>query len=312
MPKSEEGMRALVACDEPVTARAVEQCFLDEGMEVLRVKDGREALDALRNSDVPQFAVLDALLPKLDGAGLVERLRNDERYKSLFIVMLTQESDSNAWRRARKVGADDALGKPVGPDELALRIGLWKRFQALQQVANNGASHDHVTGLYSHGLILETAQHELDRAAREEMPLSVLLTDVDHLRQVNDAYGHQMGDKVLGEVARRLQIALRSYDLSGRYGGEEFLTVLPRCGRANAIEVGERVRKAVMAEPFVIDRLKLDVTVSVGVATTMGDEHVPARKIIRAADHALYKAKREGRNRVEMAVSLKTWAGRSI
>lgn len=312
MPKMEEGMRALVACDEPVTARAVEQCFLDEGMEVLRVKDGREALDSVRNSDVPQFAVLDALLPKLDGAGVIERLRNDERYKSMFIVMLTQESDSNAWRRARKVGADDALGKPVAPDQLALRIDLWKRFQALQQAASNGASHDHVTGLYSHGLILETAQHELDRAAREEMPLSVLLTDVDHLRQVNDAYGHQMGDKVLGEVARRLQIALRSYDLSGRYGGEEFLTVLPRCGRANAIEVGERVRKAVMAEPFVIDRLKLDVTVSVGVATTMGDEHVPARKIIRAADHALYKAKREGRNRVEMAVSLKTWAGRSV
>src|SRR5690606_6138085 len=97
----------------------------------------------------------------------------------------------------------------------------------------------------------------------------------------------------------------------GRYGGEEFLTVLPRCGRANAIEVGERIRRAMLAEPFEIDRLRLDVTVSVGIATSLGDEQVSARKIIRAADHALYKAKREGRNRVEMAVSLKTWAGRS-
>jgi len=312
MQKAEAGTRALIACDEPVTARAVEQAFLDEGMDVLRVKDGREALDALRNGDVPQFAIVDALMPRIDGATLIERIRGDDRFKSLFIVMLTQESDNNAWRRARKVGADDALGKPVLPDELAIRLGLWKRFQTMQQIANSGASHDQVTGLYSHGLILETAQHELDRAAREEMPLSVLLTDIDHLRQINDAYGHQMGDKVLTEVAQRLQIALRSYDLSGRYGGEEFLTVLPRCGRANAIEVGERVRRAVMATPFEIDRLKMDVTVSVGVATTMGDEHVPARKIIRAADHALYKAKREGRNRVEMAVSLKTWAGRSI
>src|SRR5690606_1127397 len=195
----------------------------------------------------------------------------------------------NAWRRARTVGADDALSKPVRIEELALRLGLWRRFQALKQLADSGASHDQVTGLYSHGLILETAQHELDRTAREEMPLSVLLTDVDHLRQVNDAYGHQMGDTVLAEVARRLKVALRSYDLSGRYGGEEFLTVLPRCGRANAIEVGERVRRAVMAGPFEIDRLKLDVTVSIGVATAMGDEHVHARKIIRAADHALYK-----------------------
>ncbi|HEX7029701.1 MAG TPA: diguanylate cyclase [Gammaproteobacteria bacterium] len=312
MRNAADDMRALVACDEPVTRRELEQAFLDGGIEVLCVKDGREALENLRNMDVPQIAVLDWLMSGVDGPALIERLRADERYKSLFIVLLTQETDGNAWRRARTLGADDALSKPLRAGELALRLDLWKRFQALKQLADSGASHDQVTGLYSHGLILETAQHELDRTAREEMPLSVLLTDVDHLRQINDAYGHQMGDKVLAEVARRLKIALRSYDLSGRYGGEEFLTVLPRCGRANAIEVGERVRRAMLAGPFEIDRLKLDVTVSIGVATAMGDEHIQARKIIRAADHALYKAKREGRNRVEMAVSLKTWAGRSI
>ncbi|HEX7047799.1 MAG TPA: diguanylate cyclase [Gammaproteobacteria bacterium] len=312
MQNAADDMRALVACDEPVTRRELEQAFLDGGIEVLCVQDGREALENLRNMDVPQVLVLDWLMPGIDGPKLVERLRADQRYTSLFIVLLAGESDGNAWRRARTVGADDVLNKPLRVNELSLRVDLWKRFQGLKQLADSGASHDQVTGLYSHGLILETAQHELDRAAREEMPLSVLLTDVDHLRQINDAYGHQMGDKVLTEVAKRLKVALRSYDLSGRYGGEEFLTVLPRCGRANAIEVGERVRRAMLAGPFEIDRLKLDVTVSIGVATTMGDEHVQARKIIRAADHALYKAKREGRNRVEMAVSLKTWAGRSI
>lgn len=311
MRNAADDMRALVACDEPVTRRELEQAFLDGGIEVLCVKDGREALENLRNMDVPQIAVLDWLMSGVDGPALIERLRADERYKSLFIVLLTQETDGNAWRRARTLGADDALSKPLRAGELALRLDLWKRFQALKQLADSGASHDQVTGLYSHGLILETAQHELDRTAREEMPLSVLLTDVDHLRQINDAYGHQMGDKVLAEAARRLRVALRSYDLSGRYGGEEFLTVLPRCGRANAIEVGERIRRAMLAEPFEIDRLRLDVTVSVGIATSLGDEQVSARKIIRAADHALYKAKREGRNRVEMAVSLKTWAGRS-
>lgn len=312
MQKNDGGMRALVACDEPATARELEQAFLDRGIEVLRVNDGREALDALRHMDETHFAVLDWLMPGIDGPDLAERLRAEERFEPLFIVLLAHDTDTAAPRRARKAGADDVLAKPVNPDELGLRIDLWKRFQNLRRIADSGASHDLVTGLYSHGLILEAAQHELDRAAREEMPLSVLLTDIDHLRQINDSYGHQMGDKVLGEAARRLKIALRSYDLSGRYGGEEFLTVLPRCGRANALEVGERVRRAIQAEPFVIDRLKLDVTVSIGVATTMGDEHVPARKMIRAADHALYKAKREGRNRVEMAVSLKTWAGRSI
>ncbi|HEX6928021.1 MAG TPA: diguanylate cyclase, partial [Gammaproteobacteria bacterium] len=271
MSKIDVELRALIACDEPVTAREVEQAFLDNGIEVLRVKNGRDALDSLRSMELPQFAIFDAMMPGMDGAALTERIRGDERFKSLFIVLLTQESDGNAWRRARKVGADDALSKPVLADELALRLDLWKRFHVLKRIADSGASHDQVTGLYSHGLILEIAQHELDRAAREEMPLSVLLTDVDHLRHINESYGHQMGDKVLAEVARRVQVALRSYDLSGRYGGEEFLTVLPRCGRANAIEVGERVRRAVQAEAFEIDRLKMDVTVSVGVATTMGD-----------------------------------------
>lgn len=312
MHKAADGLRSIVACDEPATRRELEQAFLDGGVGVLCVRDGREALESLRNMDVPQFAVIDWLMPGIDGPRLIERLRADERCKSLFIVLLAQESDAGAWRRARNTGADDVLRKPVRVEEVALRLDLWKRFQELRSLADDDASHDQVTRLYSHGLILEIAQHELDRAAREEMPLSVLLTDVDHLRQINDAYGHQMGDKVLAEVARRLRVALRSYDLSGRYGGEEFLTVLPRCGRANALEVGERVRRAMHAEPFEIDRLKMDVTVSIGVATTLGDEHVPVRKMIRAADHALYKAKREGRNRVEMAVSLKTWAGRSI
>lgn len=305
-------MRALVGCDEPVTAREIEQAFLDAGVEVLRVADGRETLESLRNMDGVDFVVIDWFMSGFDGPTVVERLRADEQYNDLFIVMLTQETDAGALRRARKLGVDDAIGKPVNADLLALRVGLWKRTQALRRIADTGASHDIVTGLYSHGLILEAAQHELDRASRESTPCSVVLTDIDHLRQINDNYGHQMGDKVLSEAARRLKIALRSYDLSGRYGGEEFLTVLPRCGRANALEVGERVRRAIMADPFEIDRLKLDITVSLGIATTMGDEHVPARNMIRAADHALYKAKREGRNRVEMAVSLKTWAGRSI
>lgn len=305
-------LRALIACDERVTCGGLEQAFLDNGFDVLCVDDGPAALSALRNMAPPEIVVLDGLLRGIDGPSLAERLRQDKKLQHLFIVLLVPESDASGVRRARSVGADDVLNKPVQPDEVALRLELWRRFQELRKAAGNGASHDRVTGLYSHGLILEAAQHELDRAAREEMPLSVLLTDIDHLRQINDTYGHQMGDKVLAETARRLRVALRSYDLSGRYGGEEFLTVLPRCGRANALEVGERVRRAVMAEPFMIDRLKMDVTVSLGVATTIGDEQVPARKMIRAADHALYKAKREGRNRVEMAVSLKTWAGRSI
>lgn len=306
-----EPLRALIASDEPVSRRELETALLETGIEVMIAEDAEQALDALRNLQSLDFLFLDELLSGTRGTGLAERLRADERWQQMLTVLLASDQDSGASRRALSLGIDDCLCKPFNPDELRLRLKLWKRLREFSLQVNSLASHDQVTGLYSHGLILETAQHELDRAAREQMPLSVLLTDIDHLRQINEQYGHQMGDKVLAEVAHRMAIALRSYDLTGRYGGEEFLTVLPRCGRANAIEVGERIRRAVEAEAFRIDRIRMDVTVSIGVATTTGDERVAARSIIRAADHALYKAKREGRNRVELAVSLKTWAGQS-
>lgn len=310
-PEKPPHLRALIASDEPVTRRELETALLDAGVEVLSVEDGGQALEALRDLQSMDFLFLDELMSGQRGTDLAERLRSDERWRQSVMVLLATDQDSGVLRRALSLGVDDCLYKPLSPDELRLRLKVWKKLRELSSMVTSIASHDQVTGLYSHGLILETAQHELDRAAREQTPLSILMTDIDHLRQINDQYGHQMGDKVLAEIAKRMKVALRSYDLTGRYGGEEFLTVLPRCGRANAIEVGERIRKAVAAEPFRIDRIRLDVTVSIGVATTMGDERVPARRIIRAADHALYKAKREGRNRVELAVSLKTWAGQS-
>lgn len=305
-------MRILIASEDIVATSSLEKLAGQAGMDVVSLSSGRDVLDQLRAKSAPDLVILDWLLPGNSGLDLAERMRADERWRNAIIVLLAHDSDSAAMRQASQCGADDCIRKPLHDNELNLHFNLWQKLARLQHTVNQGSSHDAVTGLYSHGLVLETAQHELDRAIREETPMSMIMTDIDNLRQVNDKYGHQMGDKVLAGVAERMRIALRSYDLSGRYGGEEFLTVLPRCGRANALEVGERIRRAIAAEPFSIDSITLPVTVSLGVVTTMGDEDVTARKMIRAADHALFKAKREGRNRVEMAVSLKTWAGRSI
>lgn len=305
-------MRVLLACQDAVTTPQLEKLALGQDMDVMKVESLSEAQDFLRTRRPTDLVLVDHLLQGGRGVSLVESMRSDDKWARSVIVMIVPESDRQALRQARRAGADDCLGSPASEDELRLRFDVWVKLCRLQETVNQGTSHDAVTGLYSHGLVLETAQHELDRAVREETPLSMVMTDIDNLRQINDKYGHQMGDKVLAKVAERMRVALRSYDLSGRYGGEEFLTILPRCGRANALEVGERIRRAVAAEPLDIDSVKLRVTVSIGVVTTMGDEDVSARKMIRAADHALFKAKREGRNRVEMAVSLKTWAGRSV
>lgn len=305
-------VRILIASEDAAASHVLEQQAVAADMDVVSVSSGTAVLDQLRTRQCPELVVLDWILPGNNAIDLLDRIRRDDRWSGATVVLLCHETDSSAMRVAHQHGADDCIIKPIGEDELRLRFEVWRKLCKLQENVSQGASHDLVTGLYSHGLVLETAQHELDRAIREETPLSMIMTDIDNLRTINDSYGHQMGDKVLAGVAQRMRVALRSYDLCGRYGGEEFLTVLPRCGRANALEVGERIRRAVAAEPFEIDSIRLKVTVSIGVATTIGDEDVSARKMIRAADHALYKAKREGRNRVEMAVSLKTWAGRSI
>lgn len=305
------GKFALIATDEPNSRRELEVALQGVGYETDCIEDGREVSDVLRKLPSVDILVLDEMLPGMRGHEIAERLKKENRLVSTVKVLLAPETDPGLVRRAMSSGIDDCLAKPFQPEMLQLRLAVWMKLSELARKVESVSSHDQITNLYSHGLILEAAQHELDRAAREATPLSILLIDIDHLREINDQYGHQMGDKVLKEAAERTRIALRSYDLTGRYGGEEFLTVLPRCGRANAIEVGERVRRAVAAEPFAIDSIKLRVTVSIGVATTMGDERVPSRRIIRAADHALYKAKREGRDRVEIAVSLKTWAGQS-
>ncbi|MDX1454219.1 MAG: diguanylate cyclase [Gammaproteobacteria bacterium] len=303
--------KALIASDEPHTRRELETALLTAGFQTLSVDSTDEAIDALDALPSMEIILVDELLRGKGAAHLFEHLAKSAVFENTIKILINSQVDNDHARKALALSVDDCIAKPIQADELKLRLALWKKLGELAGKVATVASHDQVTGLYSHGLILETAQHELDRAARDETPLSVLLTDIDNLRQINEHFGHQMGDKVLSSVAQRLKVALRSYDLSGRFGGEEFLTVLPRCGRANAMEVGERVRRAVAAEPFLIDSIKMNVTVSVGVATTMGDERVAARRIIRAADHALYKAKREGRNRVEMAVSLKTWAGQS-
>lgn len=303
--------RALIASDEPHTRRELETALLGAGFQTLGVGDTKEAIESLKALPTVDIVLVDDLLPGQGSEKIFPFLDKQPGFNNTVKVLLSSPEDKTALRRAASLAADDCVRKPISQEEVGLRLKLWSKLCELSGMVATVASHDQVTGLYSHGLILETAQHELDRAAREETPLSVLLTDIDNLRQINEHYGHQMGDKVLASIAQRLKIALRSYDLSGRYGGEEFLTVLPRCGRANALEVGERVRRAIAAEPFHIDSIKMNVTVSIGVATTMGDEQVATRRIIRAADHALYKAKREGRNRVEMAVSLKTWAGQS-
>jgi diguanylate cyclase (GGDEF)-like protein len=162
------------------------------------------------------------------------------------------------------------------------------------------AEHDGLTGLWNHRMIVERLGEEMIRASRDGTPLSVILADVDHFKKVNDTFGHLTGDMVLKEIGAVLSRTLRPYDCVGRYGGEEFLLILPNCKSESALARAEELRIAVQSERILDGEISLQLTASFGVASVL-PSHNGAEAAIRAVDAALYRAKRSGRNRVIQA-----------
>ncbi|MBV9573943.1 MAG: diguanylate cyclase, partial [Acidobacteriales bacterium] len=208
--------------------------------------------------------------------------------------------------------ADDYLTKPFHVDELRARVRAGKRILELQDalVRAHGAvqfaaDHDPLTRLWNRGAILSLLERELRRGLRTSAPVGVIMADVDYFKNINDRHGHLIGDAVLQETATRLASAVRSYDSVGRYGGEEFLIIVPGCNERAAADSGERLRNCIAALPVETSAGAISVTLSVGVMSVHPEKDLWQRDdLIRAADIALYRAKASGRNRVESSSTL--------
>jgi two-component system cell cycle response regulator len=206
-------------------------------------------------------------------------------------------------------GVDDFLAKPFDPLELKARLLVGKRIVDLQQklVSANSAmhfaaSHDFLTGAWNRAEILAFMHRELARARRDNTPVGIVLVDVDHFKKVNDNFGHETGDCVLKEVTKRLAASLREYDGIGRYGGEEFLLIIPGCDLPTTVRRANQIRELISNQP--IPTLLGEMTATVSMGATMGESSTNSELLLRRADTALYQAKRNGRNRVEHAVSV--------
>ena len=173
--------------------------------------------------------------------------------------------------------------------------------QAAKAAAEEAATHDPLTGLWNHNRVIEILIEEMSRSDRQGQPLSVAMLDLDHFKHVNDTYGHVVGDEVLREIARRLERAIRVYDSVGRFGGEEFMIVLPGTGRVDAERAAERIRIEISREPILTSAGTLRITGSLGVVTHRGEGPNDATGLLVAADDALYDAKGSGRDRVTVA-----------
>ena len=300
-------MRILLAEDNFAFRHLLEHTLTLWGYEVVVAADGPAAWQALQGPDAPRLAILDWMMPGgIDGLDICRELRLKAPAPYSYLILLTARADKEDLIGGLEAGADDYLIKPVDVLELKARLRTGRRILDLQEqllaaheVMRLQATHDSLTGLWNRAAILDALERELARGQREGTPVGLLLADVDHFKRVNDTYGHPVGDEVLREVSRQLGRAVRPYDAVGRYGGEEFLVVLPDCDPAATLALGERLRQAVRESAVNVPEGRIPVTASLGAAATTAAHPRDAGALLHAADAALYRAKRAGRDRVE-------------
>jgi two-component system, cell cycle response regulator len=296
-------MRILIAEDDVVSRTILAAMLAKWGYETIAVENGNDAWAIMQREDAPRLALLDWDMPGMDGIEVCKRIRQCQFLNPPYVIILTAKSETTDIVVGLDAGANDYISKPYDKRELQARLSVGRRMVALQMElieAKNAlaheAMHDPLTGALNRRAVFNGLEKELQRSHRKKSPVSVGLCDIDYFKQINDTYGHQVGDEVLRNLVRVIQCNLRGYDLLGRYGGEEFLVVVP--DTAGCAEEGfyERLRTQVASFRTATPIGEVTITVSIGVAGVHNGATVDT--ILSAADTALYRAKDKGRNRV--------------
>ncbi len=298
----------LIAEDDPVSRRILNTFLVKWGYDVTVVTDGAAALAVLEGDNSPRLAVLDWMMPGLEGVQVCQRIRERPDRPYVYVLLLTARSEKQDLLRGLELGADDYLTKPFDAAELRARIRVGERILNLQDDLISAreelrfrATHDGLTGIPNRAMVMEALNREAARQVREAQPFGVVLVDIDHFKNINDTHGHLCGDDVLKAVVERMKACIRAYDVIGRYGGEEFLVVVPAVDGPGAMALAERIRRIVESQPVRMPSGEVNVTVSLGVAVSADPKRTDARDLLRLADEALYRAKNGGRNRSELA-----------
>jgi two-component system cell cycle response regulator len=301
----------LVADDEPVNRALIQRRLEREGYRVLTAKNGSEAVERARAA-LPDLVILDVMMPEMDGMDACRLIKEDERTRDIPIIFLSARDETEMKVSGLGLGADDYISKPFEAEELIARINVRIRLkrerdqlrtsaeEASQraELAQERAMTDALTGRLNRYGLQHILAREQSEARRYNRPLSCLLIDLDNFKTVNDTHGHATGDLALQQVASILAEAVRGSDTVFRYGGEEFLVLLPETDLEGAMALGEKIRAAAR---FFGDGLRVfNLTLSAGAASLSDNES--GHDMIARADMALYHAKEAGRNRVEAAL----------
>jgi two-component system cell cycle response regulator len=297
-------LKILIADDDDMSLKLMQNMLKRIGYDVVAAVNGREAMDRLLERDGPRLALLDWMMPEMDGPSVCQSVRASPQRPYVYVTLLTSKGSTADLVEGLDAGADDYLTKPCNPEELRARLRAGQRILQLEdhlvaarEEMRFKATHDPLTTLWNRGTILEA----LDRILQTQAPFAALLCDVDHFKGINDKHGHLAGDEVLREIAARLRSAVRSDDAIGRYGGEEFLVLLAGCDERSLQDRAERLCTKASGTTFDIKGVPFSVTVSIGAVAVRTDGSRVAEAILRRADEALYLAKEKGRDRVVAA-----------
>lgn len=301
-------MKILIADDSATSLAVLRKSVSKWGYEVVTAENGLEAWEILAKPDAPPLAILDWVMPHMTGPEVCRKVRETLREPYTYILLLTSKNTKGETVEGLEAGADDYIVKPFDQHELQVRLRTGRRIIDLQlnllqarEELRDRANKDVLTMLPNRAAIATALEHEISRCHRDRRTVGVILLDLDHFKKVNDTYGHFAGDAVLRETAARLRSSMRPYDQVGRYGGEEFLVVLPNCDLENATHQAERMRQRLHDSTMMVDGTELQISASFGVSVSDGSERSPDI-FVRVADEALYRAKASGRNCVSALV----------
>jgi diguanylate cyclase (GGDEF)-like protein len=299
-------VQILIADDNPLDLSVLQLTMEKWDYEITSCDNGDDALAILNGDNPPSIAILDWMMPGKTGPEICEAMRKDSSHQYTFILLLTSKDDKDDLVEGMKSGADDYIAKPVDIHELQVRLRAGRRIIELQEKLLSAqeelrvqATRDFLTGIWNRAALMDKANCEFGRARRECTSTAILMCDIDDFKSINDTYGHQAGDDVLKQVAGRITECLRTYDVLGRYGGEEFVLMLPNTDQEGAQVVAQRICDSISAEPLQIPEEQIDCSLSIGVFSEVPSELYTVTKMISVADEALYIAKLNGKNRIE-------------
>ena len=296
-------MKVLIAEDDPVTRRLLETSLRKWGYDVVVTSDGLEAWEVFQGPSVPSLVISDWMMPDMDGLELCQKIRKMRRSSYTYFIILTAKVGKEDVIMGLDAGADDFLTKPFNPEELKYRLKIGERIINLEQRILKLAATDSLTGVLNRRAFMERMEEEIQRSKREHNSISLILMDLDHFKEINDSYGHQVGDLVLQRVTNQIMDSSRPYDFIGRYGGEEFVICVLGADDVESRSIAERMRQDIEDLTIVPDRNKqfIRITASFGVGTSRLGSEDSLDALISRTDEALYMAKHSGRNRVCIA-----------